>query len=697
MALEPTTLVNSDNLFGVTVSAPSPEFLLADEESSFTYPLLTPSPPAEFDHPLAIDTRPVIGYERQLSPSSIDTDLSSIPTLSSNAPTVDYGALGNSMPCAEVKEDNQVVGNGQCQELKSGLDSSSSSSSVLQDTTACAQLLNPHHYLNLANDSNCQENGGIKPGICGITLGVNKSPQDFAFISWNWPLIRKFCFWGVMSLIVACVCIVIAYITTLPVRCDPPRSWYQGSLIYEVFPGSFQDSNVDGVGDLKGMVSKIDYFETIGVRAVRLNSIFQSEHYPEHYDRVENLTKIDSTLGTMAEFQFLVNSLHKRNISIILDVPLFPFLKHLTLPESTAKHWNDQSNSGDSKKQSHHIILNNHVLNSSENKSLYAFNITHSPNKSSFISSVLEFWLETGVDGFYMKGLERFISDEKFQEEIQHWRKTLNKHKRGLDKVLICSENLLKVLENTGTFSSKLSTVLTHFSLVEYQIDISKELGDQINYVQKSILFSKPGYPWPMWSLGGAERPRLASRLNVLNGVSAILLEMMLPGTPSLFYGDELGLDNIHDPDGEIKDLSHIHQLSPMKWSKGDFSTTLPWLPKAISRVPEGMNKLVYEMSVLRENTPSIYMNAVWKESTLILNCDIRYNDGSILVIERSYPRRHSYIVIINFSSKKESRDLSSIYYGGTVVMTTGKHTGYVSFQNMSLYPGEAVIIKLDK
>lgn len=60
-----------------------------------------------------------------------------------------------------------------------------------------------------------------------------------------------------MSLMVACVCVVIGYISTLPSRCDPPKAWYQGSLIYEIFPASFYDSNGDGIGDLKGITAKV--------------------------------------------------------------------------------------------------------------------------------------------------------------------------------------------------------------------------------------------------------------------------------------------------------------------------------------------------------------------------------------------------------------------------------------------------------
>ncbi|KAG8263858.1 hypothetical protein J6590_021528 [Homalodisca vitripennis] len=379
------------------------------------------------------------------------------------------------------------------------------------------------------------ENGGIKPGLCGITLGVRKNPKDFCFLAWNWPLIRKCCFWGMMSLTVACVCVIIGYITTLPTRCDPPRSWYQGSLIYEIFPASFHDTDDDGQGDLRGISAKVHYLESMGVRGVRLNSIFPSENYPEHYYNVENLTQIEPVLGSFADFRFLVNTLHELNISLILDLPLGSFFKH---QEENAKQTNSVGHA-------HHVIINNHILNSNVNKTVYL-----TPDLHGAISEVLDFWLSHGVDGFYLKDLENLVGDEKFQQHIRQWKGVLKRHKQGFDKILICSEKVIKILENDQILSTKLATVLTHFDLVDTHIEMSRDVKSQIDAVQGGVMFSRPGYPWPLWTLGSMDTTRLASRLPSANAsLAAILVGMMLPGTPSVFYGDEIGLDNLHDTD----------------------------------------------------------------------------------------------------------------------------------------------------
>lgn len=347
-----------------------------------------------------------------------------------------------------------------------------------------------------------------------------------------------------MSLTVACVCVIITYITTLPTRCDPPRSWHQGSLIYEIFPGSFYDSDGDGVGDLKGISAKVHYLESMGVRGVRLNSIFPSEHYPEHYYDVENLTQIEPALGGFADFRFLVKTLHEMNISLILDLPLGSFFKHLedNKPLSSGSH-------------AHHVIINNHILSSvNSNKSVPSY----LPNPLGLVSEVLKFWLNQGVDGFYMKDFESLVHDDKFQQNVRDWKGIMKSHSQGFDKILICSEKVVKTMENSEILSAKLATVLTHFDLVDYHIEISEDLKSQIDAVQHGVMFSRPGYPWPLWTLGGVDTTRLASRLSSANAsLAAVLVGMMLPGTPSIFYGDELGLDNKLDSE---KDVSRFYR-----------------------------------------------------------------------------------------------------------------------------------------
>lgn len=354
-----------------------------------------------------------------------------------------------------------------------------------------------------------------------------------------------------MSLTVACVCVIITYITTLPTRCDPPRSWHQGSLIYEIFPGSFYDSDEDGVGDLKGISAKVHYLESMGVRGVRLNSIFPSEHYPEHFYDVENLTQIEPALGGFAEFRFLVKTLHEMNISLILDLPLGSFFKHLE----------ENSKTLGSGAHAHHVIINNHILSSvNSNKSVTG--TSYRPDPLGLVSEVLKFWLNQGVDGFYLKDLESLVHEDKFQQHVREWKGIMKSHSQGFDKIIICSEKVIKTIENSEILNSKLATVLTHFDLVDCHIEISEDLKSQIDAVQHGVMFSRPGYPWPLWTLGGVDTTRLASRLSTANAsLAAVLVGMMLPGTPSIFYGDEMGLDHVLNSEKDVSKLEKINSL----------------------------------------------------------------------------------------------------------------------------------------
>ena len=125
-------------------------------------------------------------------------------------------------------------------------------------------------------------------------------------------------------------------IETVICRCDPPVEWWQGSLFYEIFPASYQDGMQvnDGIGDLPGINSRLDYLYDLGVQGVRLNSIFPAPHYPEYYFDVTNLTDLNEHLGKMQDFDNLVKGIHTRNMTLILDLPLYPLIKDLNESKS---------------------------------------------------------------------------------------------------------------------------------------------------------------------------------------------------------------------------------------------------------------------------------------------------------------------------------------------------------------------------
>ena len=99
----------------------------------------------------------------------------------------------------------------------------------------------------------------------------------------------------------------------------PGRVWWKEAIIYQLYPRSFKDSDGDGVGDLKGIISKMDYLKSLGIDAVWLNPIYQSPNFDNGYD-ISDYYSISKQFGTMADFDSLLSGLHQRGIRVVMDV-----------------------------------------------------------------------------------------------------------------------------------------------------------------------------------------------------------------------------------------------------------------------------------------------------------------------------------------------------------------------------------------
>jgi alpha-glucosidase len=118
------------------------------------------------------------------------------------------------------------------------------------------------------------------------------------------------------------------------------QPWWQKAVIYQIYPRSFQDSNGDGIGDLKGILDRVDYLSWLGIDAVWISPIYPSPMADFGYD-VANYLDIDPLFGTLADFDRLVSALHQRGIRIILDfVPNHTSHEHAWFKEARASRDN---------------------------------------------------------------------------------------------------------------------------------------------------------------------------------------------------------------------------------------------------------------------------------------------------------------------------------------------------------------------
>ncbi|XP_011696220.1 PREDICTED: neutral and basic amino acid transport protein rBAT-like isoform X2 [Wasmannia auropunctata] len=672
-----------------------------DEEAS-DCPLLTPSPPpTQTDEALQ---SPPIFNALEGAPLEI------IPT-----PTLENINTEDGLNFMNIVNSSSKPLNDEPSSRDPMVESTSSGSSSDTNEPVCAQLLTQLNtaYQHLAPDAQALENGG-KPPLVGIQLVVPKPPKDYRFMKWNWPLIRKTCYWSLMSILTGCAALVIGIIATMPKKCDPPVEWWQGSTFYEIFPASFQDSTkgADGIGDLRGIITRLDYLRDLGIRAVRLNSIFPAPHYPEYYSNISNMTDVNRELGTLDDFSVLVREIHERNMSIVLDLPLHPFVKRSISDAKTneteraplreRRDLADGATIHDALPSASSASVE--VIRDVLSLPLQEMNRQTLPPGPSArqqehpVSEAVRIWQQRGVDGFYLKGLEHYVDEDTFVSDLRYWRSLLRP-----GSIFICHVSALD-----AATSAARNSILSRIDLIDVTLRLSngtRNIKAQIESVTKGVLFDKPAYPWIHWSVGGVDTNRVASTVTVKNAsMAASLLSMMLPGTPNIFYGDEIGIEDCECRDH--KDLAHVHNLVPMYWEKeadGSGSSFSPsgvtaWLPEAGKPMKTSLKNTIAEMTRLRMEATPVYVKAVLRDSQIAANCDVRYVEDEMIVIERWYPRRNSYVFVANFGNETRIKDLSSLYYGGHVVVGPKYRINRnVYFKELAVPPGEAFVIKLDK
>ncbi|XP_024881066.1 maltase A2-like isoform X1 [Temnothorax curvispinosus] len=696
-----------DRLLSVVISTelpPSPNsrqlFINQDQqdEEASDCPLLTPSPP-----PTQTDGT--------LQSTPIFNALEGAPLEMIPTPTLENINTEDGLNFMNIVNSSSKPLNDEPSSRDPMVESTSSGSSSDTNEPVCAQLLTQLNtaYQHLAPDAQAlfynQENGG-KPPLVGIQLVVPKPPKDYRFMKWNWPLIRKTCYWSLMSILTGCAALVIGIIATMPKKCDPPVEWWQGSTFYEIFPASFQDSTkgADGIGDLRGIIMRLDYLKELGVQAVRLNSIFPASHYPEYYSNISNMSDVNKELGTLEDFAVLVREIHRRNMSLVLDLPLYPFMKRL----SEAKTNQTERALREKRDLTKDAIIPD-VLPSAPSTSVEGIrDVLSSPlqkvkrqttrQQEHPVSEAIRIWQERGVDGFYLKGLEHYVDEDTFASDLRYWRSLLRP-----GGIFICHVGAL----DAATSDAVRNSILSRIDLIDVTLRLTngtRDIKAQIESITRGVMFDKAAYPWIHWSVGGVDTNRVASTMTVKNAsVAASLLGMMLPGTASIFYGDEIGIEDCECRDH--KDLAHVHNLVPMYWEKDDgpgisFSPSgvTAWLPEAGKPMETSLKNTVTKMAKLRMEATPIYVKAVLRESQSTANCDVRYVEDEMIVIERWYPRRNSYVFVANFGNETRIKDLSSLYYGGHVVVGPSyRMNRNVYFKELTVPPGEAFVIKLDK
>jgi alpha-glucosidase len=412
------------------------------------------------------------------------------------------------------------------------------------------------------------------------------------------------------------------------------NSWWCDGVFYQVYPRSFQDSNGDGVGDLKGIIDRLPYLLALGVDAVWLSPIFPSPMADFGYD-IADYVGIDALFGAMEDFDALVKTAHASGLKVILDlVPNHTSDRHPWFVESRSSRenpkrdwyiWHEPRGDGGppnnwlsefggsawqydvaTRQYYYHAFL-------AEQPDLNWRN----PAARQAIYDVMRFWLRKGVDGFRVDVIWHLIKNAAFPDNPPNpgYREGQPPNERVLPLYTTDQAEVHGVIAEMrqvmdefdsrvliGEIYLPLERLVTYYGrdLPEAHLPFNFALlsapwnARAIEKIINDYEAALPAGAWPNWVLGNHDRPRVASRVGREQARVAAMLLLTLRGTPTLYYGDEIGMHQVAIAPDQVRDpfeknvpgigVGRDGCRTPMQWDATDnagFSTTTPWLPLA--------------------------------------------------------------------------------------------------------------------
>ncbi|WP_159874421.1 alpha-amylase family glycosyl hydrolase [Novosphingobium sp. 9U] len=409
--------------------------------------------------------------------------------------------------------------------------------------------------------------------------------------------------------------------------------WWERGVVYQIYPRSFQDSNGDGIGDLAGMASRLDYVAALGIDAIWLSPIFPSPMADFGYD-VADYCGIEPIFGDLAAFDALLDEVHARGLKLLLDfVPNHSSDQHAWFRESRSSRdnpkrdwyiWRDPAPGGGPP--------NNWVSDfggsswewdeATGQYYLHAFLKEQpdlnwrNPELRAAMMEVMRFWFERGVDGFRIDVLWHIVKHEDLPDnpqnpdwtpEIRERDQLLQHHSTDQPEAHAFSAEMRDLADSYGervligeiflpndaharwygTPERPQVHLPFNFQLVENEWNAAS-----LRRIIADYEASLPAHGWPNWVLGSHDAPRIAARIGEAQARVAAMLLLTLRGTPTLYQGDELGVGEVTIPPERMRDPQHLREpergigrdrsRTPMPWSDAPFagfSTVEPWLP----------------------------------------------------------------------------------------------------------------------
>ncbi|MGJ4968925.1 alpha-amylase family glycosyl hydrolase [Bradyrhizobium sp. HKCCYLRH1073] len=422
-------------------------------------------------------------------------------------------------------------------------------------------------------------------------------------------------------------------------------AWWREGIFYQIYPRSFQDSDGDGIGDLTGIIHRLPYLLTLGVDAIWLSPIFTSPMADFGYD-IADYTGIDPLFGTMEDFDALVKAAHDGGLKLILDlVPNHTSDQHPWFLQARRSRddphrdwyiWRDPAADGGPPNNWLSEFGGSAWQFESQTGQYYyhAFLAQQpdlnwrNPQVRAAIYDVMRFWLRKGVDGFRVDVIWHLIKDAEFRDNPANpeYHGGRPPHEQILSRYSADQPDVHEVVAEMrqviDEFDDRVLIGEIYLPLERLMTYYGKDLGGahlpfnfallsapwharEIERIIADYEAALPPGAWPNWVLGNHDRPRVASRVGPEQARVAAMLLLTLRGTPTLYYGDEIGMHQVAISPEQVRDpfeknvpgigVGRDGCRTPMQWSalpQAGFSQAAPWLPVADDYMHENVVNL---------------------------------------------------------------------------------------------------------
>ncbi|MES2603047.1 MAG: alpha-amylase family glycosyl hydrolase [Pseudomonadota bacterium] len=521
------------------------------------------------------------------------------------------------------------------------------------------------------------------------------------------------------------------------------KPWWMSGVLYQIYPRSFQDSNGDGIGDLRGIIQRLPYLVELGVDALWLSPIFPSPMEDFGYD-ISDYTGIDPLFGLLDDFDALVAAAHECGLKVILDlVPNHTSDRHPWFVESRSSKtnpkrdwyiWRDGGEGGPPNNWLSEFGGSSWKFDAVSGQYYYHAFLRSQPDLNwrnsdvrQAIHDVMRFWLRRGVDGFRVDVMWHLIKDEHlrdnppnpdFVQGQQPYQQSIPRYSTDRPEAHDVVAELRQVIEEfddrvlIGEIYLPMQKLVAYygrdlagahlpfnFALISTPWN-ARAVAKLIDEYEAAL----PPGAWPNWVLGNHDRQRIASRIGGDQARVAAMLLLTLRGTPTLYYGDEIGLPQVDIRPDQVRDpweknlpgigVGRDGCRTPMQWDStphAGFSTNAPWLPLSQNSASENvmaqrqdaasMFNLYRALIALRRARPELALGTYKPVSAI----------DDVLVFEREHQGQRS-LVALNLGATSVS--LAAVTRGHILLSTFMDRQAEVVEGTLALRGSEGLVME---